>query len=132
MKLAVHVDSVTGAVVVGTVAADRAEARRIIEVVAQALGLRPERIRRHDRTQVAALARFLAWWLVRRRTTLTYPQIGRLFDRHHSTVISAIDRYGPGFEPSGQYAELAALVEARLDAAISSKGEPNGETDGHT
>jgi hypothetical protein len=101
----------------GTVpVAEREEVRRIAVACAEALGLQPEWLRRRGRTQVVALARHLTWWLVRRRTVLSYPQIGRLFGRHYSTVVTAVADHGPRFEQGGEHAELTALLEARLDA----------------
>jgi chromosomal replication initiator protein len=38
-----------------------------------------------------AKPRRIAMYLIRKYTPLTFPAIGELFDRHHSTVITAID-----------------------------------------
>jgi len=43
-----------------------------------------------SRRQPLAHARQVAMYLCRELTDMSYPQIGRLFDRHHTTVIHAV------------------------------------------
>lgn len=44
------------------------------------------------RSKKIARARQVAIWLSRERTGLSYPDLGRLFERHHTTAMHAVDR----------------------------------------
>jgi hypothetical protein len=101
-----------------------AEVRRIIETVAEAFELKPEWIRKQNRVQVVVLARHMAMWFARRRTDLSYPLLAKAFDRHHTTVIDALQSSGESFEPGGSFAEITAQVEARLDAQRDAANAP--------
>lgn len=45
------------------------------------------------RTKECALARRKAAWIFHQRGTMSYPQIGRLLNRDHTTIIYAVRRY---------------------------------------
>lgn len=44
------------------------------------------------RTQNEAQARQLVWYVLRQTTPMSLPELGRLFDRNHTTVLSGINR----------------------------------------
>ena len=62
---------------------------RIIEICAQDYGIDAEEILNRTRRPVPSLARRVAMYLTRELTGLSFPKIGKAFDRDHSTVISA-------------------------------------------
>jgi chromosomal replication initiator protein len=61
----------------------------IARAVCERFALRPAELRSRRRTQDVAIPRQLAMYLCRRMTTASYPRIGELFGRDHSTVMHA-------------------------------------------
>ena len=61
----------------------------IVEAVARTYGQSIEDIRGDRRTKDLTTARHVAIYLVRSLTEYSYPEIGRFFDRDHTTCISA-------------------------------------------
>ena len=51
-----------------------------------------EQLKGKRRTASVALPRQMAMFLMRRQTTLSLSEIGRFFDRDHTTVIHACDK----------------------------------------
>jgi phage FluMu protein gp41 len=71
------------------------------------------------------------WWLARRHTALSLPQIGQLSDRDHTTVLAGLRRIeGRMAEDAAYAAEMRSLSDglvaaARLSAAARARdGEP--------
>ncbi|MGH7724759.1 MAG: chromosomal replication initiator protein DnaA [Candidatus Eiseniibacteriota bacterium] len=64
----------------------------IANLVAQHYGITREQLRGKRRTNSVALPRQIAMYLMRRQTTLSLSEIGRFFDRDHTTVIHACDK----------------------------------------
>jgi len=62
---------------------------RIVDVVAGHYGITREQLKSKRRTNSVALPRQVAMYLMRRQTTLSLAEIGRFFDRDHTTVIHA-------------------------------------------
>lgn len=52
--------------------------------------LPPGSLRGRRRDAALVQARHLAYWIARRRYHYTYPEIGRIADRHHTTVLEAV------------------------------------------
>jgi len=67
-------------------------AETIVHVVAQHYGITREQLKGKRRTASVALPRQMAMSLMRRQTTLSLSEIGRFFDRDHTTVIHACDK----------------------------------------
>lgn len=68
-------------------------AKDIIARTAGQFGLTPADIVGHDRHKTVALARHIAMYLVRERTTLSFPEIGRLFgNRDHTTAMNGVTK----------------------------------------
>ena len=64
---------------------------RIQKIVAQAYGLEPAAMLRHDRRRNVAWPRQVAMYLARTETTKSLPHLGRLFGgHHHTTVLHAV------------------------------------------
>ncbi len=68
------------------------EPESIVHVVAQHYGITREQLKGKRRTASVALPRQLALFLMRRQPTLSLSEIGRFFDRDHTTVIHACDK----------------------------------------
>jgi chromosomal replication initiation ATPase DnaA len=66
-----------------------ARVQLIVSEVSEFYGVTPADLLRHTRTQPADTARRAAMRLTRELTNLSFPDIGRCFDREHATVIGA-------------------------------------------
>jgi len=65
---------------------------RIMLAVCDRFGVTLAELRSHSRNALLVRARHAAMWAIRHQTSLSYPQIGRLFDRHHTSVMHAVAR----------------------------------------
>jgi len=63
---------------------------RILEKVAKKYGIAVEDLKGNKRTKEIAYARHIAIYLLRKLTDMSYPQIGKLLKRDHSTIISSL------------------------------------------
>jgi chromosomal replication initiation ATPase DnaA len=97
-------------------AADEVTADRIIDAAAQAHGWTRADLLGPWRSPSVVWARHLAMYLVRSRTSLSLPAIGRLFgDRHHTTILNAVRNIADRVidEDAGTRAAIA-----RIDAVL--------------
>lgn len=95
------------------------DAFEILRVVAQAYVLRVDDLTGRDRHKAIAEARLVAYWLLRSRTRMSFPEIGRVMgDKDHTTIMAGVKSFDlrQRLEPSfAAFAEkLAAAVDARL------------------
>jgi len=74
-----------------------------------------------SRTADVVRVRHAVMWILRDRADLSYPQIGRLFDRHHTAVIHAEAKI-----------EGARRVNRQLAAALDAIPPPEKPTQGET
>lgn len=79
----------------------------IVAEVARGFGLSYDDVTGPCRARHLIRARVIAMAVVRRATDLSYPQIGRLFGRHHTTVVHHVAKVTAD-------AELARAAEAVL------------------
>ena len=95
-------------------------ASQLIAIAARAYGVSIIEVRGRTRSTAVAKARYAAIWLIYHHLDLSTKQIGRAFDRDHSTVIHALqttrrrfdERSGPDREILHDLARQAAgLVE---------------------
>lgn len=75
---------------------------QVMEHVAAAYGVPAAVMRGPARARRIATARSVAMYLMRTHTTMTFAAVARYFDRHHSTVMTAVKeiearRVGDGF-----------------------------------
>jgi hypothetical protein len=92
----------------------------IVRLTAQEFDIDVAEMLRHERTSPGVEARFVAWFLIRELTELSYPEIGRRFDRHHTTVLNGVQVVCRN-EPLGvRAANVAAALELQelLDASF--------------
>jgi hypothetical protein len=62
----------------------------IVKAVATHFGVTPASLKEHRRSRSHTRPRHIAMFLVYRDTELSYPEVGRMFSRDHSTVIAAV------------------------------------------
>ena len=90
------------------IASPPARARKIIAEVAAAYELKPEDLTGPRRFKYLMEPRWLAMRRIREELNYSFPQIGRLFNRDHSSVIWAC-RGGRPYQPSqAKQQEMAA------------------------
>lgn len=88
-------------------------ADEIITVACRYFGFSEKMLRCGRKSRTVARARHVAWYLVRERLGWSYDEIGDLFDRDHTTVISGIGNVDPFDEDVlGICASLDAGAEA--------------------
>jgi len=63
-----------------------------VQIVAARYGITRDQLKGKRRTNSVALPRQIAMYLMRRQTTLSLSEIGRFFDRDHTTVIHACSK----------------------------------------
>ena len=64
---------------------------RIISMVSQHTGVPEEEIKGKKRTKEIAMARHVCIYILRTQTELSFPSIGKIFGRDHSTIMYSID-----------------------------------------
>lgn len=66
--------------------------RRVINEVAKAAKIKPAQIIGKDRTRLTSRARQVAMLICRDYCGASYPEIGRVFQRDHTTVIYNVEK----------------------------------------
>ena len=67
-----------------------AHVRPTLSLAAQSWGVPVDSLTSRGRSQSVADARALAMWMVRRTFGYSYPELGRIFGRDHTTCIVAV------------------------------------------
>lgn len=89
-----------------------AEEEDIIEFMANALGYKKTEIEAHTRSAEVVAARDLIIYALREYGGLSYPAIGELIDRDHTTIIHAYRKIKHRFEyDPDQESELVGLID---------------------
>lgn len=76
----------------------------ILEVVAKIFDVRVAAIKSNTKSKSVAEARDVAIYLIRHQLKLSFPVIGRIFKKDHSTIISALRRATKRIERDPFYA----------------------------
>ncbi|WP_176026508.1 helix-turn-helix domain-containing protein [Brucella intermedia] len=94
--------------------------KQVIEYWASIHGLRYFDLTGISRNAYISEVRQMAMYEVRRQTSLTTTQIGKLFNRHHSTIVHAAQKLGEKFNhgPATQLSPIAAKVLDRIPDGI--------------
>lgn len=71
---------------------DVSSIQEILAREAREAGMRPAHLLEHDRRPHMLAVRFRVYWLMR-QTGASYPQIGKLMNRTHATIMSGVKRY---------------------------------------
>ncbi len=100
----------------------KGEARRIVEAVVTVTGIGPVALFSGLRFADVAAARHLAMWAIRTRLRWSYPQIGRLFDRDHTSAMHGVGRVARRVLWPSTFAEQAQAVAELLDGDLAVTG----------
>ena len=88
---------------------------RLLDAVAESYGISRRRLRANRRYRLDAEARHVAMYLIRRHAPeMSYPDIGRLFGRHHTTAISAERRVREMLERDVPLQAMVLEIEERF------------------
>jgi chromosomal replication initiator protein len=82
--------------------------------VARAHGLEPNALTGKSRKQAITRPRNLALYLCRRHTDASYAELGRLFNRDHSTVMYGVDQVERALAGDQRLSQELAFLEQRL------------------
>lgn len=88
----------------------------IIESVAAAYGLQSRELQSKSRVRIVKEARSVAMLMIRASLGWSFPQIGRLFGRDHTTVMAAINSVGERLCQG----EVEMIDRVRLVKSVSS------------
>jgi chromosomal replication initiator protein len=89
---------------------------RIQAAVGSHFGIRRWQILSRDRHKSTALARHIAMYLVKTKTSWSFPEIGRAFGgRDHTTVMSAVRKVGLLLATDLQTVGHVAAIEVELE-----------------
>ena len=96
-------------------AADR-NARAILGFVSERLGVSRAQILGTGKGKTVAFARHVAMYLAKKVAVPepSYPELGRLFDRNHTTVLAAIRKVDGLRKCGAREASIVSDLEARL------------------
>ena len=95
---------------------------RIVSLVARHFDLRIKEFRSATRSRRVAVPRQIAMFLMRRHCSLSYPEIGRLFGRHHTTAIHAFRLIQRRVEQQETFRSTVALLEKEILNQLESDG----------
>ena len=85
---------------------------KILSSVSKAYGVPTEQMKSKKRTDTVANARHVAIYLVKQMTELTLKEIGAIFGRDYSTVISSVDKVERNIKTVNNYeAEINRLIK---------------------
>lgn len=87
---------------------------RIRAIVCKVYGLRPAALNERNRHKLHAEARAVAMWFVREIMRFSFPELGREFDRHHTTCIADVRRIARDREKFPIIAERMGLIAGEL------------------
>jgi chromosomal replication initiator protein len=92
----------------------RPDGAEITKLVARHYGLKVSEIKSKNNSKQIAFPRQVAMYLLKKLTTLSYPEIGKQFnDKHHSTVMYSVDKI-----------EQLRTTDADLDRVLKSIEQP--------
>ncbi len=86
----------------------------IITTVEKYYNLPRNSIFKHCRTKTLAEARLVAMSFCRRLTTLSYPEIADIFNKHQSTVIKNLQSVKRRLAVDEEYKKRYKTIEARI------------------
>jgi hypothetical protein len=88
--------------------------RDLIHFVAHFYGVHAQKVLGLPRYKMIADPRAVAMWLIRKRYGYSYPGIGEIFNRDHSTVITAVRKANVIYASNGFAAGRMKALEKQL------------------
>ena len=88
--------------------------RAILAAVANIYGISVNDLHGRSRTKGIAEARALACYLAKRCTILSYPEIGSVLGRHHTTIMALVDSAGRIARKDARFAEVLSGLSGQL------------------
>jgi Bacterial dnaA protein helix-turn-helix len=95
---------------------------RVIEIVGKFYGVAQADLVGSDRSQHVAMVRHIAMYLARTHCRLSYPELGGVFGRDHSSVIHGVHAIERRIQAQPAFAKFLA----RLEDTIRDGGEGGG------
>lgn len=92
---------------------------KVIAAVATFYGIPQRRIRGRRRFKSSAEARQLAMYLARKHTGASYPELGQAFERHHTTVMHAVEKLAELVRNDEATRAVVSSVEELLGEVVS-------------
>jgi chromosomal replication initiator protein len=92
----------------------RAPAPMVIALVARHFNLRVRDLRSSSRSRRITVPRQVAMYLLRQHSQLSFPEIGRRFDRHHTTAMHSFYRVQEEVQQDGNLRAAVRLLEKEL------------------
>ena len=83
-------------------------------VVAAEFHVLPEDLQAARGPQHRSMARYVAFYLMRKRAGMSYPAIGRVFGRNHSTVIHGCNMVRARMAAQDGFRAVVEALEAKL------------------
>lgn len=100
-----------------------ADPYKVLRVVAHAYSITVDDLTGRDRHKNTAEARLVAYWLLRTRTRLSFPEIGKVLGKDHTSVMSGVRKCGVRRDKDAEFVsftdKLAVAVDARLKREVS-------------
>lgn len=111
------------AVTTAPIPARGADTNEVLRCVAQAYLVSVNTIVGRDKFKNIAEARLVAYWLLRTLCNLSYPEIGKVLRKDHTSAISGVKKCIANRERDPSFRvfteELAEAIKARLKGAVA-------------
>ncbi len=94
----------------------------VLALVVRHFGLRARELRSPTRSPRVTIPRQIVMYLLRRHCSLSYPEIGRRLDRHHTTALHSVRQVSRLIERNGSLRATVRLLEKELKRVQDSGG----------
>lgn len=105
--------------------------KRVVEVASRRFSVTVEELRSDLRGQRAVRAREAVSLIARTHYQCSYPQIGRIVNRHHSTTQRAIREAQERYEQDKLFRSAVDFISSRVEA-LAEKRKPRKRNCGHS
>lgn len=88
----------------------------IIEETAKYYSMDPKAIMGNSRTKDIVLARQVSIYLIRSITNLSLPEIGKVFNQHHTTVMHSLDKVEKLMKDNRELSEIVRDIKSNINS----------------
>ncbi|MGM9537695.1 MAG: chromosomal replication initiator protein DnaA [Candidatus Onthomonas sp.] len=88
----------------------------IIEETAKYYSIDPKAILGNSRTKDIVLARQVSIYLIRSITNLSLPEIGKVFNQHHTTVMHSLDKVEKMMKDNRELSEIVRDIKSNINS----------------